>query len=716
MSSIYAPLSHYGKGDRSVLMLQRSPHPSRSIFSGLSLPNLPFGLTWSAMAFALRTTMASLTALYIAFLGNMDDPKWAAMTVWIVAQSSRGMSLSKSRYRVIGTLIGAAAGVGLVAGFAQAAGAFILLLALWLAACTYLATNLRNFRSYGAVLAGYTAIIVALDSVSAPQSVFDIAAARVTYICLGIIVEAVFSAVFSREDAVRGVQASLAAYLKKAAETSARALRLQVNRQVFPKLLADALALDAATEYAAAASAEVRRRLGFIRATSGSVMAQLATAQGLREHMEARLEATHPLVEHVARVFDDAGKGVPPAAATVEDLKAQLRVAIGQEGFSDGVSPTLVTLVRLDALLEAFENAVEYAGALALPMARAPDARFSFHVDHRHALQNAIRSLAAVVIGAAFWILTAWPSGPAFLIILAVICALFATRPNPVAGGTSFLKGSVAAALAAMVCNFAIMPVVTSFLPMAIIFGLVLFTAGLAMKMPRYAAPAAVFAFLFLDMATPPDIAGRVPAPDFFNGALALLTGVTLGTVIFALIFPADPRAVRRRIVSATLRDLRRISRHPQRWTMEAWLSLGADRLGRLAAIDRTVSAEEAERDLRGLLSSLAIGRALIFLAQSARRHPFIERRAAVVCGRFVQQDLAGAALAAFRASNSFSVRAHTSEGNQRQVFMKCAVLMAEIAEAAEGHGAFLGLAARRSLGHMGRRAVGNEKRVSLVF
>ncbi|WP_461523455.1 FUSC family protein [Rhizobium leguminosarum] len=45
------------------------------------------------------STAASLSALYIALALDLGEAKWAAMTVWIVAQASRGMSLSKSRYR-----------------------------------------------------------------------------------------------------------------------------------------------------------------------------------------------------------------------------------------------------------------------------------------------------------------------------------------------------------------------------------------------------------------------------------------------------------------------------------------------------------------------------------------------------------------------------------------------------------------------------------------
>ncbi|MFP4851463.1 FUSC family protein [Paraburkholderia sp. BR14264] len=90
------------------------------------------GVTWEGLAYAVRTASASLIALYIAFCMNLDDPKWAAITVWIVAQNSRGMSVSKSQYRMLGTALGALAALVLVALFAQTPELFLLGLAGWI--------------------------------------------------------------------------------------------------------------------------------------------------------------------------------------------------------------------------------------------------------------------------------------------------------------------------------------------------------------------------------------------------------------------------------------------------------------------------------------------------------------------------------------------------------------------------------------------------------
>jgi uncharacterized membrane protein YccC len=54
-------------------------------------------------------------------------------------------------------------------------------------ACSFVSTLLRNFAAYAAVLAGYTLIIIARSSISAPDQVFEIAVSRASEICVGIV-------------------------------------------------------------------------------------------------------------------------------------------------------------------------------------------------------------------------------------------------------------------------------------------------------------------------------------------------------------------------------------------------------------------------------------------------------------------------------------------------------------------------------------------------
>jgi hypothetical protein len=81
--------------------------------------------------------------------------------------------------------------VVLNACFPQDRIAFLTLVARWFAICAFAATLLRNFASYSAALAGYTAAIIAADTLGATGGpdgqVFMLAVARASEICIGIV-------------------------------------------------------------------------------------------------------------------------------------------------------------------------------------------------------------------------------------------------------------------------------------------------------------------------------------------------------------------------------------------------------------------------------------------------------------------------------------------------------------------------------------------------
>lgn len=137
------------------------------------LPNPPFPPGW--IGFSLRSWAAVCLALATAFWAQLDAPAGAAVTVMIITQPLRGQALSKALYRLIGTALGGAASILLIACFSQDRGMMLGGCALWLAGCTYIGSLERHFRSYGALLAGYTIALVAINVVDTPQDVFDVA-------------------------------------------------------------------------------------------------------------------------------------------------------------------------------------------------------------------------------------------------------------------------------------------------------------------------------------------------------------------------------------------------------------------------------------------------------------------------------------------------------------------------------------------------------------
>jgi uncharacterized membrane protein YccC len=143
------------------------------------------------LLFSFRLWASVCLALFVAFSLELDNPYWAGISAAIVCQPNLGASLRKSRYRIVGTLVGATMIVMLTAWFPQNRIGFLVGLALWGGACAFAASLFRNFTSYAAALAGYTAAIIGTDTLGATGGasgeVFMLAVTRASEIWIGIL-------------------------------------------------------------------------------------------------------------------------------------------------------------------------------------------------------------------------------------------------------------------------------------------------------------------------------------------------------------------------------------------------------------------------------------------------------------------------------------------------------------------------------------------------
>ncbi|AOR70285.1 fusaric acid resistance protein [Burkholderia stabilis] len=646
-------------------------------------PTLPPG----ALAFALRNTAASLLALYIAFRMNLDDPKWAASTVWIVAQGSRGMGLSKSQYRILGTAIGAAVALALTGAFAQTPELFLAALAVWIGLCAGVATFQRNFRAYAAVLAGYTAAIIAMDAVSAPLHAFDIAVARFLYVVVGILCCALFDTVFAPGAPLNDVRTRLKRYLDRSVAVGAGALRREPNGAAVHRLFADALELDTAAEYAATGAPPVRNAIGHLRAAALGVLAAQAAGQAIREHAVRAGDAPDPLVDEVARVLDGvAASG--DAGYELAALRARVDAALHAEAAGPDTS-RLLTLDRLAALLAGFDRAYASQAQLDRPEPPPSRVRYAFHHDPVIAWHNAIRAFLAVMTASGIWIFTAWPSGAGFVTITAVVGALFSTRPNSVRAAVGFLKGTACAAVAGVVCNFILLPAVSGFEMLAYILGVFLIAAGIAIRHPRTAAMGSAFTIFFWNF-TSPDNTARIGDAAFLNSALATMLGIAFGALVFALVFPDDPGTSRQRLHRAVRRDLAGIARDPRAWSASTWLSRTADRLARELGFAGSLPQTLIERDMRDLLAIWGLGDSLLSLAELAAQEPAARRAATVVRGRCARAEFAELDRTCDMAARVLLRRVAARDGDDARALLRGVVLLRRIADAAAEHGGFL--------------------------
>ena len=141
--------------------------------------------TLGALMFAVKTYLAALLALFISFWLTLDEPYWALLTVFVVAQPDSGLVLAKGFYQILGTAAGVLMTVALVFAFAQYGELFIASLAVWIGLCNFAARAVRKFASYGFQLAGYTVAIIGIPAALSPNEAYPIILARAT-ILLGI--------------------------------------------------------------------------------------------------------------------------------------------------------------------------------------------------------------------------------------------------------------------------------------------------------------------------------------------------------------------------------------------------------------------------------------------------------------------------------------------------------------------------------------------------
>src|SRR5271154_7176949 len=219
------------------------------------------------LLFGLRLWASVSLALYVAFWLQLDDPFWAGTSAAIVCQPQLGASLRKGWFRMLGTLIGAVAIVVMTACFPQDRTAFLVTLAVWGGACALVATLLRNFASYSAALAGYTAAIIASDQLGAVGGLngqaFMLAVYRASEICIGIVCAGIVLATTDLGGARRRLATLLAAI---SAEISSRFTRTlattgagyEETQTVRRELTRRVIALDPVIDEALGESAQLR--------------------------------------------------------------------------------------------------------------------------------------------------------------------------------------------------------------------------------------------------------------------------------------------------------------------------------------------------------------------------------------------------------------------------------------------------------------------------
>jgi uncharacterized membrane protein YccC len=229
--------------------------------------------------------------------------------------------------------------------------------------------------------------------------------------------------------------------------------------------------------------------------------------------------------------------------------------------------------------------------------------RLSFR-DWLPAFVNAGRAFVAVGAVELFWVVTAWPNGASAIVFVAIVVLLLSPRGDQAyAGAVAFTVGTAGGVLVAAVIKFAVLPGLDTFPAFCTALGLCLIPAGFVIAHSRQLAILAVATAMgmnFMPLLSPTNQMSYDTAA-FYNSSLAIFVGCAIAPLSFRLLPPLSPGVRADRLLSLTLRDLRRLTIRPLPPRPEAWQY----RLyGRLEALPDEAEPVQGAR----LLAALSVG------------------------------------------------------------------------------------------------------------
>ena len=584
----------------------------------------PWHTLQPTILYCLRTVTAIGVALYTAFSLQLLSPMSSAITVLIVANPVSGALVSKSLWRLLGTFIGAAAAVLLMACLAQAPLLFYIALSLSIGLACVAATLLRFFKAYGAVLAGYTIIIVCAPAFADPQNVFTSAVSRLSAVAVGI-ASAALVFLLTRLSAPSQLGAAITGAIRNTAAILAAPDAAPDRRAT---VLAEANGLNEIIEYAAAGSANIARHARQLRLGAAG-LAGILTAL----HPQARWP-DGPAGDTLRATIASLGAFQPDRSAPMLDDLAQRRDQLGawlddpEPGSPDLADPDrrldrLGAIERAHDLTARLHDAIVRLTATQTHGAALPTGpRLRPFLDWPTALRNGARGAIVTLLACMFWYITMWPSAPTLLSYLVPASCLLATNPSAARASVDFSTGTLLAIPASYVCETWMLPQITGF-PLLLGALAICLLPGIWLQFhPRHGLRAFGYVVFFGAMIT-------VRNPISFNDInlvntwLAFIVGTAALVVVFRALLPPDDVRDANRLAHSLAAAVARAAGRDSIPARPVWEYLQVQKVARLTqrlqsfdaakrhdVIDRALIAIELGGDvlrLRPLLATTAL-------------------------------------------------------------------------------------------------------------
>lgn len=550
------------------------------------------GLDPDRLGYGLRTAIAACVALVAAWALGLQHPQWAAMTVWAASQPVRAHLIEKSLFRALGTVIGALYGVLLASLAVRWGGPPLLVVgvALWLGLCAGAGNLLRGFASYGALLAGYSAAMVALLDAGHLEDVGRLGLDRTATALLGVGVALLVGLALTPRTAEADIPQRLrlaSADILAAIARRLRAPETPPDSPALARILRDLARIDDEIDSAGAGSLSARRE-----------------AKNRRQMLMAQVSAILWLQA------TPAGPAMPELANTIEALAAwfaaHVPAADRRVGLARAARRSPPELRRvLAGLGSALPRGVDEPAP-----DRTPEP-LRLHRDWIAAREAAVRAGGTILLIGAVWLLTGWSVGPLMMLGTAIMTSVFSTMDAPLAILPKVAVGQTMGVAGALACHWLVWPhmgseggLIAATLPFVLV-------GGLLTGHPRSQAQAFDYNMVLLLLLQPVwPLAGSL-GQSLLSGA-AVISGPLIAMVAFRTIHP--PSAARRRdaLLRTLVAEVEAMASRPGQGRGQVWRARLHHRLLRLV--------RWTDRAGLDTVAAAATGLALLRLGQAVLR------------------------------------------------------------------------------------------------
>lgn len=500
--------------------------------------------------FGMRTAVAACMALVLAWAVGLEHPQWSAMTVWAASQPVRGALIEKSAFRLLGTVIGCLFGITLMVISQGSITVLVIGIALWMGACALSGNVLRGFVSYGAMLAGYSAAMVALIDAAHPQNVWHLGLDRLLTVGLGVLTALVVGWLFASKDKeTSGVLHARRLSARILHDIAGHLIGVPLDRTEKQAVLTEMALLETTLDLQSAGSIKARRTARRIRTM---LAAQVAAVLWLRAHA-ARTD--HGVLEEglrngLAEAIRAVETGDGGASRLLQSASSYARAHTGLPAVLDGLASSLAHPVDGSDI---------------------PGGSSFIHRDWIGGRQAMARAVVTMLAVGVVWLATEWSMGGYMMLGTAIMTSIFSTFERPVRTMRYVFIGQVLGVLGALVCRWILWPSTTGSFGMILAIVPLVLLGGL-MFSHRRAIPFAFDYNMVLLLLLQPAWPSVMPLETSLLAGAAIVIGPIIGLAAFHLIYRTDSHRRRDTVRTAMVRDLEKLAsgqntlRQRQQW------------------------------------------------------------------------------------------------------------------------------------------------------